>query len=175
MRIILLWLISFSLLLHGYEAVKYPLTDGWTLKNENKSKRMRVGEQQSCRHFYLIFIPSDIEVQNISLPTGVYSVLEEAGITESVLFSYNDVELRWIALENWTYSLEFNVSAENLEHRFVILTFNGLDTLSEVFVNDESIGTTDNMFVRYRFDVKNILIAVSWIKENFLCRIILLS
>lgn len=45
---------------------------------------------------------------NQTIPSGVYSALEEANVTESVMFSYNDVDLRWIANENWTYSLVFS-------------------------------------------------------------------
>jgi beta-mannosidase len=33
----------------------------------------------------------------------------------------------------------------------------GIDTISSVYVNDKLIGTTDNMFVRYKFDVKKVL------------------
>lgn len=102
-----------------------------------------------------------MEVPNISIPSGVYSDLENAGITESVLFSYNDVDLRWIALENWIYKLDFNLSQEDLEHKSVILTFNGLDSITKVILNDKVIGKTDNMFTRYRFDVKENLIVVS--------------
>lgn len=47
-------------------------------------------------------------VKDQNLPSGVYSVLENANITGSVLNSYNDVKLRWIANEKWTYSLNFD-------------------------------------------------------------------
>lgn len=49
-----------------------------------------------------------IIIRNKRLPSGVYSALEEANITRSVLDSDNDVKLRWIAEEEWTYSLNFN-------------------------------------------------------------------
>ena len=106
-----------------------------------------------------------LEVFDISIPSGVYSDLENAGITESVLFSYNDVSLRWIALENWVYKLDFNVTEDDLDHDFMILTFNGLDTITEISLNDEILGTTDNMFTRYRFDVKQNLLNVR--SKNF--------
>lgn len=38
MRVILLWLISLKLLLHGTEAERKMLGDGWTLTNENGSE-----------------------------------------------------------------------------------------------------------------------------------------
>jgi len=33
----------------------------------------------------------------------------------------------------------------------------GIDTASNIYVNDKLVGTTDNMFVRYKFDVKQTL------------------
>lgn len=104
---------------------------------------------------------SGIKLHDISIPSGVYSDLENAGATESVLFSYNDVDLRWIGKENWTYSLKFNATKDEIQHNFVILTFNGLDTLTNISLNGQSVGSTNNMFVRFQFDVKDILIEVS--------------
>lgn len=101
---------------------------------------------------------SGIKIPGIALPCGVYSDLESQNLTESVLFSYNDVNLRWIAEQNWTYSLNIDVSSDFLSHKFLILTFHGLDTVTEIFLNEVLLGATDNMFVRYRFDVKTLLI-----------------
>lgn len=33
--------------------------------------------------------------------------MENGNVTDSVLNSYNDVNLRWIARDNWKYSLNF--------------------------------------------------------------------
>ena len=103
---------------------------------------------------------SGIEIHDISVPSGVYSDLEAAGKTESVLFSYNDIKLRWIARENWVYSVEFTTSRDDLQHNSIVLTFDGLDTLANINLNGRSIGSTNNMFIRYQFDVKDILIEV---------------
>lgn len=48
-----------------------------------------------------------MQITDIKLPSGVYTELEKNNVTESVLFSKNDVDLRWIGLVNWTYSLNF--------------------------------------------------------------------
>lgn len=37
----------------------------------------------------------------------------------------------------------------------IYLTFLGVDTISNIYVNGMLLGSTDNMFVRYSFDVKN--------------------
>lgn len=99
-----------------------------------------------------------IRLSNLTIPNGVYSALEEAKITESVLYSFNDVVLRWIGLDNWTYSLKFDVTKEEITHQQVLLVFHGLDTLADIYLNKQLLGSTDNMFVRYRFNVKKEMI-----------------
>ena len=46
-------------------------------------------------------------------------------------------------------------TSELLAESKVVLVFNGLDTVAQVFVNDELVGSSDNMFVRYIFDIKD--------------------
>lgn len=86
--------------------------------------------------------------------------METANETESVLFSYNDVELRWVGLENWTYYMAFNITDKEIDHEFIILTFHGVDTFAEIYLNDEFLGETNNMFLRYQYEVKDILVEV---------------
>lgn len=38
---------------------------------------------------------------------------------------------------------------------FIYLTFLGVDTISDIYVNGRIAGSTDNMFVRYSFNIKN--------------------
>lgn len=49
-----------------------------------------------------------IQITGETLPSGVYSALENAKIVGSVVNSFNDVNLRWIATDVWTYSLKFD-------------------------------------------------------------------
>jgi beta-mannosidase len=39
-----------------------------------------------------------------------------------------------------------------------MLVCDGLDTVATVFLNNVSIGYSDNMFVRYEFDIKNVIL-----------------
>ncbi|XP_053947050.1 beta-mannosidase [Anastrepha ludens] len=87
----------------------------------------------------------------VKIPSGVYSAISG----EDVLKSYNDVDLRHISYGNWTYSLEF--VEEIKDARLVNLTFHGIDTISEIYLNGHLLGYTDNMFVRYTYEVGHIL------------------
>lgn len=96
------------LLIRETESRELSLSHGWTIRNSNGSE---------CIHWYISnkhveywFYSLDeigIFLGNQKIPSGIYSALQEASITESVLHSYNDVNLRWIAGDNWTYSLAF--------------------------------------------------------------------
>jgi len=44
-----------------------------------------------------------------------------------------------------------------LSKESVHLVAKGIDTVSNVYINDKLIGQTDNMFIRYKFDVKEAL------------------
>lgn len=167
MRIVLLWLISCCLLRHGTEAATSPLNEGWTLVNENRSELLI-----NCNSFCFsrsFFFRQGIELHELTLPSGVYSELEKANITESVLFSYNDVELRWVGLEDWNYTRKISMSEADIatlqDREFVVITFHGLDTMATVSLNNVILGSTKNMFVRYRFDVKKLFVVGTNILE----------
>ena len=51
----------------------------------------------------------------------------------------------------------FAVDSSLLSKQSVHLVAHGIDTISTVYVNDKVVGKTDNQFIRYKFDVKNIL------------------
>lgn len=42
------------------------------------------------------------------VPGGIYTDLERAGVLDGPLFyRFNDVNYRWVALQDWTYQLRF--------------------------------------------------------------------
>ncbi|XP_022817754.1 beta-mannosidase [Spodoptera litura] len=90
------------------------------------------------------------------VPGGIYSDLQANGIIGNILVEDNDVVTRWVAHELWTYTAQFNVSKKDiLNSRVVHLVFEGVDTVAFISLNDDTpIGSVNNMFVRYVFDIK---------------------
>lgn len=107
---------------------------GWLLENQNGS----------------------IKVSG-SVPGGVYSDLEKAGVIGNIFERFNDVLTRWIAYDTWSYSANFTVPKEFLEKRVANLVLHGVDTIAYVELNNRPVGRTDNMFIRYVFDIKTYL------------------
>lgn len=116
------------------EAKQIELKDGWIIRGYQNNR--------------------PIELQNISTPTNVHKELQRVGLTDSVLYSKNDLILRWIGLDDWIFEHTFAATDEFLKYNMIHLTFHGVDTVASVRLNGASIGDTDNMFTRYSFNIK---------------------
>lgn len=109
-KILILWVFFLACIIS--DCFEIPLCKEWAITNENNSKIRNysqfktIGFHSCMSAWYNCF--SGILVRNETLPSGVYSALKNAKVTDSVLNSFNDVDLRWIAREKWTYSLEFD-------------------------------------------------------------------
>ncbi|XP_046381203.2 beta-mannosidase-like isoform X2 [Haliotis rufescens] len=86
----------------------------------------------------------------------MYTALHDNKIIPDPLFRDNDVKLRWIALEDWTYTRAFEISSEVLTSGSIRLVCDGLDTISTVYINDQKVGISENMFVQYIYDIKKV-------------------
>ncbi|EAZ62965.2 Beta-mannosidase precursor (Mannanase) [Scheffersomyces stipitis CBS 6054] len=69
----------------------------------------------------------------------------------------NERDVQWIGEKDWEYGNEFFVSANAKPLSVHELVFEGLDTFATVYLNNEEILTTDNMFREYRVDVTKYL------------------
>ncbi|XP_071100815.1 beta-mannosidase-like [Haliotis cracherodii] len=108
------------------------LTGNWTLVNNDRGER----------------IPA-------SVPGSMYTTLYTNKLIPDPLYRDNDVKLRWIGREDWTYTRSFQLSSADLAASALHLICDGLDTFSTVFINDQKVGTSENMFVQYVYDIKN--------------------
>ncbi|WP_070136934.1 glycoside hydrolase family 2 protein [Crocinitomix algicola] len=66
----------------------------------------------------------------------------------------NEQKLSWIENENWIYRKSFTINQEQFSRQHIDLVFGGLDTYAIIRINDYTIDSTDNMFRRWRFDIK---------------------
>ncbi|UKZ58241.1 hypothetical protein TrVGV298_012108 [Trichoderma virens] len=68
----------------------------------------------------------------------------------------NDFDLRWIAAQNWTYSSK-PISGFKQSNTATWLVFDGLDTYATVKFCDHIVGTPDNQFRQWFYDVSSAL------------------
>ncbi|XP_071101413.1 beta-mannosidase-like [Haliotis cracherodii] len=89
-----------------------------------------------------------------SVPGSMYTALYTNKLIPDPLYRDNDVKLRWIGREDWTYTRTFQLSSDDLAASALHLVCDGLDTFSTAFINDQKVGTSENMFVQYVYDIK---------------------
>ena len=72
---------------------------------------------------------------------------------------YRDVEqdVQWIGMKDWEYKTVFQVGQQLLSRECIEITFYGLDTYADVYLNEEKILSADNMFRTWSADVKELL------------------
>lgn len=92
-----------------------------------------------------------------SVPGDVTDDLHKAGVIEDPLYAENLKTCSWIYEEDWTYECTFDAETDLFEKSCVRLVFEGVDTLSEIRLNGVLLGKTENMFLRYEYDVKPFL------------------
>lgn len=90
-----------------------------------------------------------------SLPVSVYQTLIDNEKIENPYYRENEYKYRDISADDYDFKTVFTVDKDVLSHDRVYLQFDGIDTLSDIYVNNIYIGSTDNMFRTYRFDVKD--------------------
>jgi beta-mannosidase len=91
------------------------------------------------------------------VPGDNYSALMAADIIADPYVKMNEKDVQWVRDCDWSYQRDFQVNQELLDGKSVFLNADCLDTFAEIFINGKKAGTTENMFRRYRFEVKKLL------------------
>ena len=113
---------------------KVDLTGKWQLRQSGKKEQ----------------IPANIPGDN-------YSALLAAGKIPDPYFRKNEIDVQWVREEDWEYSREFEVSKKLLASDSVFLNMTMLDTFADVSINGKKVCSGNNMFKRYRVEVKKYL------------------
>lgn len=86
------------------------------------------------------------------VPGDVHEPFIEAGIIPEPLNGLNDEACRWLEEEEFWCERRFCLESEQLRRRMT-LTFEGLDTTADIWLNGVSLGRHDNAFVEAEYDV----------------------
>ena len=114
---------------------KQTLTDNWRVRE--------VPPDGLPVHNRLPELPAEV-------PGGVYLDLMRAGVIPDPFVRLFEHDVAWVDDRDWVYTTTFTV-AEPSPNMF--LRFGGLDTIAEIRLNGEPLGTTDNMFIPHEFPV----------------------
>ena len=116
---------------------KLNLSDNWLLKiDDNIEGHTKFKKWMKCE-----------------VPGTVHTDLLNLGLIEDPFFEDNELKLQWISKCDWLYKTSFDLPDEFESDSPVIIVFQGLDTIAEVWLNKEHIGNFYNMFRRYELDI----------------------
>jgi len=104
----------------------------------------------------LINEKKSIKVQ-CPVPGTVFEALINNGVIEDPFYGENEDNSSWVYNSDWLFEKEFDANPDFLTHSKIVLCFLGLDTLTEIYLNGHLIGSTNNMFRSYEFEVKSLL------------------
>ncbi len=91
-----------------------------------------------------------------TVPGCVQTDLMAAGLLDDPYLHDNEQRQLWIGETSWRYTATFDLPSD-VDGTRVQLACDGLDTIATLTLNGSAIGTSDNMHVAKRFDVKQAL------------------
>jgi beta-mannosidase len=114
---------------------------------------LTVGDEISLNGNDWILSDSAGKVKNIkaTVPGIVHLDLLANNVIQDPYYGYNDQNYQWIAYSNWSYITSFNLQSLNDENIF--LKCDGIDTVATIKINDEIVGTANNYYRRWHYDI----------------------
>ena len=101
-------------------------------------------------------ICEDKKLTNVEIPGSVLSGLYKAELIEDPFYRTNEYIARRELYKDYTFAKTFDIELN--EGSEYILVFEGVDTDSDIYLNNQKILSTNNMFRKYETeDIKDIL------------------
>ncbi|XP_078001198.1 beta-mannosidase-like [Glandiceps talaboti] len=90
-----------------------------------------------------------------SMPGNVHTALISSGDIGDPYYRFNDINYGDISYNKYKFTNRVTVGKDIFEKSSILLVCEGIDTVATVTVNDVEIGTTNNQFRRYVFNVSD--------------------
>ncbi|MCM1038830.1 MAG: glycoside hydrolase family 2 protein [Ruminococcus sp.] len=87
------------------------------------------------------------------VPGSVYGNLLKKGLMPDPYYRMNELDALKLMEQDFGFRTTFVLAKEQLEADYLLLRFEGIDTLSDIYFNDTYIGHCDNMHRIWEFDI----------------------
>jgi len=101
------------------------------------------------------------------VPGTIHTDLLQAELIEDPFKERNEYKLEWISKSNCVYRTEFDYPGNTDRSSNIKLVFEGIDTVADIYLNTKFLGRSENMFLRYEFNVVQLLNPVNNILELY--------
>ena len=92
------------------------------------------------------------------VPGIVYLDLLNNDLIPDPFIGENEKSVQWVSKQDWVYRLIFSLDSAIINKTNKYLRFEGIDTFSDILLNNTQIMTTNNMFHPWEVDVSKILL-----------------
>ncbi len=92
------------------------------------------------------------------VPASMYGVLLQAGAIEDPYYRDNEKKLTALSDAECRFETVISADAELLAFERLLLRFEGIDTVADIFLNDKKLASVENMHRTFEFDVKEALV-----------------
>ena len=93
-----------------------------------------------------------------NIPGNIHLDLINNELIPDPFFGKNELELQWISDRDWTYRLFFTPDKDIQDRKNKEICFYGIDTYADIFLNNEKIISSNNMFHPWFANVNDVLL-----------------
>lgn len=90
---------------------------------------------------------------DVEIPGSVYGNLLQKGLMPDPYYRMNELEALKLMEQNFCFQTTFTLTGKQLRADCLLLRFEGIDTLSDIYLNDIYIGHCDNMHRIWEYDI----------------------
>ena len=118
------------------QVTRQQIDSGWRVRE--------AASPQTPEHNRLPWLPAQV-------PGHVHLDLMRAGVIPDPFARLHERDVAWVSESDWEYETTFTVAEPVPANAYLL--FHGLDTVSEIALNGEALGTADNMYIPHEFPV----------------------
>ena len=100
---------------------------------------------------------TDVSWFPATVPGCNYLDLMNNGLLKDPFIGLNEKNSYFVAETDWEYLKTVTLEADELNHDEIYLKCDMLDTICEIYLNDNEIAKTENCHIRYAFEIKKYL------------------
>jgi beta-mannosidase len=88
-----------------------------------------------------------------TVPGTVHTILLSAKMIDDPYWGFGDTTMRYLIYDSWTFNKNFSLQGDFLNLTQFTLSFDQIDTVSNITLNQCYLGNTSSMFFAYTFNV----------------------
>ncbi|MBD5509034.1 MAG: glycoside hydrolase family 2 protein [Lachnospiraceae bacterium] len=89
-----------------------------------------------------------------TIPGSVYGNLLQQGLMPDPFYGMNELDALKLMENDFCFQTAFSLNGEQLAGDFLLLRFDGIDTLADIYLNGELLGHADNMHRVWEFEIR---------------------